>query len=695
MVVANAYEADGGALRERFEFIPTVFTNWSTLAPVLHEKGPGLVLCSTFMWNEELHHAVGAAVKRASPGSLVIEGGPAVPRDTLMCSEFMSRESFIDVAVRGEADGTLTEMMRKIEAAGGALTPEALYEVPGLMLREPGRVEGLRATAERGRMEGLDALPSPYLTGFFERTSSADWWSATLETNRGCPYGCTFCDWGAATLQKIRQFSMERVEAEIEWIARHKIQLLWVADANFGIFDRDIEIARIVAKYKERYGFPRLTYVNYAKNATKRIAEIVRILHRAGLASEGMIALQTTDENTLDVIRRSNIKTQRYGELLQIFREEKLPVSTDLLLGLPGATPETFKADLQYCFDRGVRLRAYLIGVWPNSPMAEPAYRDENQIELDEFSTIAATKTFSRRDLSRMIEMHDAYHAFITLGTLRHVATFLQADHGILATRFLQDLVDLAYLRTAGSPWLARQLRRMLDLSVTRRNEVRIKTWLLFFAWRRFYREVADFAVQRYGIDDPALATILKAQEAVIPAFRKPRRTVVALKHDVVAWTQAQWRNDGVVVKAQGEGKALRSYGAGRLVVEDLLGLCHMPLEVLFAANTRTVHFELSSKLQIDDPLPNFMFFDELQQSGPLRFAFKIADEYLKFRADHFVKARDLIAARRFGQRSDRISAAGANALAAVYVANDISRTRLGIDLIPPERVERALRFSE
>ena len=32
-----------------------------------------------------------------------------------------------------------------------------------------------------------------------------------LESNRGCPYGCTFCDWGSATLSKVRNFDLDRV----------------------------------------------------------------------------------------------------------------------------------------------------------------------------------------------------------------------------------------------------------------------------------------------------------------------------------------------------------------------------------------------------------------------------------------------------------------------------------------------------
>ena len=42
----------------------------------------------------------------------------------------------------------------------------------------------------------------------------------TWETNRGCPYSCSFCDWGSSTMSRIRAFDIERVRAEAEWIGR-------------------------------------------------------------------------------------------------------------------------------------------------------------------------------------------------------------------------------------------------------------------------------------------------------------------------------------------------------------------------------------------------------------------------------------------------------------------------------------------
>ena len=73
-------------------------------------------------------------------------------------------------------------------------------------------------------------------------------WIGLWETNRGCPFQCTFCDWGSATASKVSRFEMDRLEREIKWMAEKKIKYIFVCDANFGIQKRDIEIAKYPQK---------------------------------------------------------------------------------------------------------------------------------------------------------------------------------------------------------------------------------------------------------------------------------------------------------------------------------------------------------------------------------------------------------------------------------------------------------------
>src|SRR5690606_28665892 len=151
--------------------------------------------------------------------------------------------------------------------------------------------------------------------------------------NRGCPYGCTYCDWGSATLQKVTKFPAERVIAEIEYIARNKAETLFIADANFGMLEQDIEIASALGRMKARYGYPSRVFLNFAKNGGRRLMSVIRILHRGGLLPTGIIALQTTDPIVLRKIARDNIRTESYKKLMNFFNAEQIPMATDLMVG--------------------------------------------------------------------------------------------------------------------------------------------------------------------------------------------------------------------------------------------------------------------------------------------------------------------------------------------------------------------------
>src|SRR5205085_11837312 len=126
-------------------------------------------------------------------------------------------------------------------------------------------VDSIIHTEDRPRILDLDRLRSPYLDGWFSSEHAMTWVAAIVETNRGCPYGCTFCDWGSATLSKIRKFDLDRLTAEMEWAAERGIQAWAVADANFGIMSRDVEVASRIVEIRERTGVPSFFGFNVAK----------------------------------------------------------------------------------------------------------------------------------------------------------------------------------------------------------------------------------------------------------------------------------------------------------------------------------------------------------------------------------------------------------------------------------------------
>ena len=172
------------------------------------------------------------------------------------------------------------------------------------------------STGDTVRIDDLDTIPSPYLTGVFDKLITKYpeiRWNGTIETNRGCPYACTFCDWGSLTYNKVKVFELERVFAELEWMGRNQFDFISFTDANFGIFaERDSMIADKLISVQKEYGMPRAYTIAWAKNQKKEVVDIVKKLIYEGGAKIGLnLSVQTMDENTLEIIKRTNLDTNK------------------------------------------------------------------------------------------------------------------------------------------------------------------------------------------------------------------------------------------------------------------------------------------------------------------------------------------------------------------------------------------------
>ena len=548
----------GGALLERFLLLPiTYFAPKDLLEGPYRKFGPGVWLFSNYMWSVNQNLKVSEAVKRHDPRNLTVHGGPSTPAYEKACAEFLGKYPSVDIAVHGEGEVTAAQVFERLAATGDrrvGFDADALGAVPGIAFRHGARVV---RTPPRVRMRDLDAIPSPYDEGVFERYDGVvD--AAIVETNRGCPFACTFCDWGSATNGKVAKFDLGRVKREIEWVGRHGVRVLWIADANFGMLPRDTEIAEWIVEVKSRFGFPQEVVVNYTKNTTKRLADIIRVFTGGGIVSQGIISIQTTDERTLDVINRENIKTSKYDELIGVFDAAGLPLSTDLMIGLPGITVEAFDADLQRYIDVDVQVKAYPTQLLPNSPMADPEYVKKYAIEVDENDFLVACYSYTREDLQAMKAVYEVYVATEGYGALRYVMRYLQWEHGIRAVDFMHALLAAVRADPARFPSLTWVLKYF--------NSVKCMPG----GWRRFYEEAAGFIAERYGIDgEPALDVVLRANEVAMPDGSLEYPRTVALEHDFVSW----FRDHNVRVGRPETVRPLASYPPGTFTVDDPDGM--------------------------------------------------------------------------------------------------------------------------
>jgi len=209
------------------------------LAPRLAKND--IVAFSTYVWNHRYNYKLARRIKEINPAVTIIFGGP---EPAIEDPELFVKEPFMDMVSKMEGEITFKRIMEDFDTD--------FSHIPGLLINTP---TGLVNTGDCARIDDLDQIPSPYLTGIFDQIIEDNpdvIWNATLETNRGCPYQCTFCDWGSLTYNKVKKFELTRVFHEMDWIGAN-CGFVTITDANFGMFvERDNMIVDKLIEVQKR-----------------------------------------------------------------------------------------------------------------------------------------------------------------------------------------------------------------------------------------------------------------------------------------------------------------------------------------------------------------------------------------------------------------------------------------------------------
>jgi len=558
LLVAYAMEYDSRRLGDKYDFVPMFLTDETRVTE--RAAATGIFMFSNYVWNVEINLQLSAVVKAINPANITVHGGPSTPSYENDCAKFFADNPHVDVAVRGEGELTFAEMLDALDLANSH-DLGVLQDIAGLTYRT---ADGVRRTADRERIADLDTIPSPYLMGLFDEFGSVGA-GAVIESNRGCPYGCTFCDWGSATLSRVRKFDIERVYKELEWSAKHQIEDASIADANFGMLERDVAITEKIAELKRTYGFPRSVAINYAKNQVKYLRQIINIMASVDILAEGVVSLQTMDETTLKVIDRSNIKLDKYNELSTEFRRARLPLAADIMMGLPGSTPTSFRNDLQKCTDRDIRVRANPTQLLPNSPMNDPNYRKEHGIVALPGEYLRESASYTREQWQQMDRLRMAYYLFDNYPILRYVARYVRSETGMGEVEFYDSIQAEALKHPDDWPVMATILKTLEGYMAPPGS------------WGLFIEEVRRYLTNNLQMpDNSGLRTTLAVQHAHLPAPGRQFPQVVKLEHDYMAWQEVLLtsREEGHRDDWQDHIPRLSTFGPATLTIHDPGDVC-------------------------------------------------------------------------------------------------------------------------
>jgi radical SAM C-methyltransferase len=367
---------------------------------IFREGVPDILACSVLGWNYRTFGSLAETFKQLNPDGWVIFGGTHVanqaPRTFRMYPD-------VDVVVNGEGEFAFRDLLLRFF---DGVPKTGLAGVSGISYQDDaGQVA---TTLPRDRIEDLDLIPSPSLSGALELTRPTGEFRydvALMETNRGCPYKCSFCYWGGAVGQRVRAFSRERLRKELELYASLKVHTICLCDANFGLLPIDEEFVDDVIEIRARTGYPRALESSWAKNKSKVFYRIVRKMKDAGLRSSFTLALQTLNDETLEAMNRKNMKVNEWEDLVAWLNKEDLECYAELIWGAPGETVESFLTGYDRLSHYVSRIAVYPILMLPNTTYSEK--KQEFGIvsvrgDHDDFEYVLSHNTMSFEDNQRM-----------------------------------------------------------------------------------------------------------------------------------------------------------------------------------------------------------------------------------------------------------------------------------------------------
>jgi anaerobic magnesium-protoporphyrin IX monomethyl ester cyclase len=302
--------------------------SWRRTARFLREARPEVLGVSVFTFNRHEAMRLAALARSASPGCLVVAGGPHASH---LPHHLLESYPQIDLVVRGEGEETMLEIAEARRR--GDLTARLAslrgisYRTAGLPCQGAGVTDGSGGTAcvdtpDRPVIADLDSLPHPAADPATIGVDPVSQFEFVI-TSRGCPAACTFCSspefWGRALRFRSAANMIEEVRLLRE---RHGVVYLSVRDDTFTVnrqrvidFCRGLIDARIDLLWDCQ---SRVNAVDEERLAWMRRAGCTHIQY--GVESGSPRMLERLNKGiTVEQVRAAAAATRRVGLGLSIY----------------------------------------------------------------------------------------------------------------------------------------------------------------------------------------------------------------------------------------------------------------------------------------------------------------------------------------------------------------------------------------
>jgi radical SAM superfamily enzyme YgiQ (UPF0313 family) len=470
---AKTYYEQYGERTAEWDWFPCYADIYSSeykeeIKKLIRSANPDVFAFSLYVWNYTLAYEIAAWVKEAFPKCIIISGGPHQYFKHNV--NWFKDHTYLDASLPGECYGELAfkELLDNYDDATATVDWNFVTDV-----RYPSKGRNIKISKQlmshRDKKQfqyDWSALHSQFdhLMSFIkyqQQIFPKSLLLSVIETTRGCPYGCTYCDWGGGTATTVIKKSIDNVKLDIDAVSQFDLTFLYFADANFGIFgERDIEIIKYLIERKKETGqLFKIGYGGFAKteNRLDVIRDILRIDfdNSLSLTKELKLSLQTLDDQILENIDRQNISLEKQLEVFQpLARDKQMPVYVEMIMGLPGMDLDKYYHELNVLGSHNLSVQWFEWILLPETPAYAYDYRSKFGIEtinknrgwaVEETDSnrevVVGSNTFTKDNYLEMLLSNSLYHLLVQGGFYSNTINFIQRETGLGHG----DLVRLIY----------------------------------------------------------------------------------------------------------------------------------------------------------------------------------------------------------------------------------------------------------
>lgn len=449
-----AYAWQFESIKKEYEVVKFIFKREPVEKTLEQIVDPSVVAFSCYTWTFEYNKKLAEAIRKKYPDCLIIFGGHSISEN----NDVFPQLPYVDILIFGEGERPFKSVLERYNTE-----EKDFSEIPNIAYRKNGKIYH-NQTKYYGDLENY---LSPYLEGYFDDIVAENpdvEFCAVIETNRGCPYNCSYCDWCYTT--DIRQFPMEKIRKEILWCGKNKVEYIFCADGNFGILKRDLSIAQYAVEVKKQIGYPHIFNTCFAKNSNDTVFEISKLFYENKVNKAATLAYQTVCDEALKNVNRTNFTMEAFSELVRKYNENNIPTYTEMILGLPGETYESFCDGLCKLIEAGQQsaLTVYYCQVYPNSLMGKKEYREKfgiktarvplnylhstmpSEEDITEYTDlIVETKDMPFSDMIKSIMFCTCLQCFHHIGLLKFFAIYARKELGVSYLKFYTSLLDYIF----------------------------------------------------------------------------------------------------------------------------------------------------------------------------------------------------------------------------------------------------------